>query len=104
MFLLGLTLNRPAVLKDFLDGDGSLWQWEAGVRAAKTLPLRQGAGYDAQARAARAVVGPLGGQPAGLHSTAAVSSLCTWGGLWASNLFSLPQFLSCKVASCALKE
>lgn len=89
MFLLGLTLNRPAVLKDFLDGDGSLWQWEAGVRAAKTLPLRQGAGYDAQAREARAVVGPPGGQPAGLHSTAAVSSLCTWGGDFGQVIYSL---------------
>ena len=78
MFLLGLTLNRSAVLKDFPDGDGGLWQWEAELRVAETLPLRQGAGYDAQARAACTVVGPLGGQPAGLHSTAAVSSLCTW--------------------------
>lgn len=27
VFLLGLTLTRSAVLKDFLDGHGSHWHW-----------------------------------------------------------------------------
>ena len=40
MFLLGLTLNRAAVLKDFLDDDGN--HGRRGVGVARAPPLRAG--------------------------------------------------------------
>ena len=40
MFLLGLTLNRAAVLKDFLDDDGTMDG--GGVGVARAISLRVG--------------------------------------------------------------